>query len=74
MAKLLTSDNKWSDDVAHTESMRSRLFNSLTMSLSLSDFLSKIWVPIDYAIGALRFSIGPYTLYKEVEHTVQVIK
>ena len=72
--KLLTSDNKLGENAAHTERMRSRLLSRLKIRLSLSEFFSAMWVPIDYSIGALRLSIGPSTKYKEVEHIVQVIK
>ena len=67
-------ENKQRDNVACTERMRSRLLSRLTMSLSLLPVFSEIGVPTYYSIGTLRLSIGPYTKYKEVEHTVQVIK
>ena len=131
-AELLTADDKWRDNAAHMERMRSRLLKGLTMRLSdlgpdivrpngpsdptkrlpntlsvglkgvrsnellsaigssvaasagsacnshmagiaLSPVLSAMGVPIDYARGTLRLSVGPSTTEEEVERAVQVI-
>ena len=41
--------------------------------IALSPVLSAMGVPIDYARGTLRLSVGPSTTEEEVERAVQVI-
>ena len=57
-AELLTSDDKWSDNAACTDRMRSRLLNRLTMRLSMLPFLREMRVSEDYATGELIIIVG----------------